>query len=880
MSDHRVPARWAAPPPPERTVARPRLLRLLRRGVRGPLTVVVGPPGSGKTAAVTAWAAARPRSAGPVLWVSGDRLPTPVERPWERPCGASDRSSAPAADAVAGPTPRTDADALAADIAALPARLGVPVAVVIDDLRAEPGSAAAAFAAGLLGRADPGLCLVVTARGDPPLPLRRYALEGRLTEIRTEDLAFDDREIAAVLAQHGVRLGPASLRALAERTGGWAAGVRLAALAMEARPDPEEFAAQFAGDDPAVVAYLLEEVLDPLPAGVRGLLLRTSVVDRVDAGLAATLAGEEAGRAFAETVRRNAFFTPLGHGRYRWHPMIREAFALLLRHESPAEVPELHRRAAAWFDRAGRLTEAVRQALRAQEWGYAARLVVDRLAIGRVLGLCPADPLTDLFGSLPGRLVFTASEPEPAVVVAAVEAAGGDDRACAAALRHADGLMRNTRDASTRAARLCAALVRLAGPRSRDVPGSGDLTDEPLGLLGGLPEQVLRDRPEARALLLSARADTALHGGRLPEAARLFEAALSAAVQAGGDFQHRSCLGHLALVEALLGRFGRAAELVGRAARLPEVSACPPGRRVAAAHLAGAWVHLERYELDRARVELDKAGRASRARPDPLLSALRRMIEARLENARDRPERALRTLGDIGGSAPRTPWLERRLWLVAAEAQTALGAPDAAALAAELAGGAAHADAAVALARAELSRGRTVDAADMMRRVLAEPAGVPIDVQVEARLLDARLSYAGRDPAQGRRALDRALRLAERGRIRLPFARSRRWLRPILRRDPELARPHAGLLDPLRMVDAAEAPAHGGRAETTVVERPSPREADVLACLARMMSTEEIAAELCLSPNTVKTHLKHVYRKLGVTRRADAVRRARRLSIL
>ncbi|WP_157995797.1 LuxR C-terminal-related transcriptional regulator [Thermomonospora amylolytica] len=654
--------------------------------------------------------------------------------------------------------------------------------------------------------------------------------------------------------------------------------MRLAAVSMQEHPDPEAFVEQFAGDDHAVVSYLLEEVLDALPADIRDLLLRTSVVDRVNAELAAELAGGRTGQGFAELVRRNAFFTPLGHGWYRCHPMIREALGLVLRHESPAEVPELHRRAAAWFDRAGHLTEAVRQAVQAGDWRYATRLVVDRVAIGRVLGLRPADPFTDLFDRMPDDLAF-AAEPEPAVVAAAVKAAQGDDRACAAALQHADRLLHDTDDARVRTARLCADLVHLARPTDGAGPGGrADGVPEPLP---ALRERVLRDRPEAHALLLSARATTALREGRLPEAARLFDAAADAAVRAGGDFQCRFCLGHLALVEALQGRFGHAAELAGRAARLPEVSASPPGRRITAAHLACAWVHLEHCEFTAAREELDKAGQALREHPDPLMSVLRRLVDARLENARGRPERALEAVGEIGDiAAPRMPWAERRLRLVAAEAHTALGAPDEAILLAEQAGGIRAAGAAVALARAEMSRGRPAAAADMTRHALAEPASMPIDLQVEAWLLHAYLCYAGQEPAQGRRSLDRALRLAEREQVRLPFALSRRWLHPVLRRDPELARPYTRLLAPLCMGDVTGSAVPGGRAETAVVERLSPRETDVLTCLARMMTTEEIAAELCLSPNTVKTHLQSIYRKLGVTRRVEAVRRARSLSIL
>ncbi|WP_205315308.1 hypothetical protein, partial [Nonomuraea lactucae] len=274
--------------------------------------------------------------------------------------------------------------------------------------------------------------------------------------------------------------------------------------------------------------------------------------------------------------------------------------------------------------------------------------------------------------------------PEPALVAAAAGAASGDEHASAAALQHAERLLEHASGTEAYAGRLCAGLIRLARHRSSEAAGF----EGPAGLLLRFPDRLPDDCPELRALVLSARATTAMRAGQPAEAARFFDTALVAATQAGGDFQRRSCLGYLALIEALLGRFGHAADLVTRAARLPEVSLNPPGRRVAVAHLAAAWVRLQRYELQAARAELDRAARALRECPDPLLSAVRRLVAARLEIARDRPGDALGLLGTASGPAERVPWLERRVRLVTAEAHLACGAVDAALVAAEQAGGA------------------------------------------------------------------------------------------------------------------------------------------------------------------------------------------------
>jgi LuxR family maltose regulon positive regulatory protein len=858
---------------------RPRISELLRRAMRRPITLVTGPPGAGKTIAVRSWAATPAPHDGPVVWLSCGEASGPGTADGPLCELAEGLSLAGVIDRAMPLRPGNGAHDLAIALASTLSAPGVRVVLVLDDVRPRPGWVLSDFVGHLVEHAGPGVRIVVTARGDPPIAVHRYRLADQLSEIGAADLAFDEEEIAWLLDRHGVRLGTAALRVLVARTEGWAAGVRLAASALASRLDPDAFAERVSGEDHAVVGYVWEEALDAQPPELQRLLLATSVTDRVNSELAVELAGEEAGARFAELVRRNAFLAPLEHGWYRCQPMIRDALRRILDDEAPGAAAALTLRAARWFDRSGHLTDAVALATRGGDWSYAARLVVDRLAIGRVLCLCADDPLPGILHGLPHDLAFAAPEPEPALMAAAVAVGAGDDRAGAVALQHAERLSRGVTGPRAHRIQVCAGLIRLARGRADDM-------DEPVpvrnpALLLRFPGRRLDEHPELRALLLSARAGAALRAGRFQETTRLLDLALAAATQAGGDHRCRSCLGLLALVEALGGRFARAAEFVTRAERMPEVSSCPPGRRAAAVHLADAWVRLERYELRASGTALARAGIALRERPDHVMSAVSRLLAARLEIAHGRPERALRLLGSDRDAAERVPWLERRLRLVTAQAHLAAGAPGPARVAAEQAGGVGSPRSALTLARTLLARGERPVAADMIRTCLASGARVPPDVSVEAWLLEAHLAYeaAGRHgSAAGRRALDRAFRLADREQIRLPFAPARPWLRPVLRHDPDLARPYQRLLGPLRLV--SERPARAGADDAPAVERPSARELDVLLRVARMMTTEEVAADLCLSVNTVKTHLKSVYRKLGVTRRGEAVRRARRLSLL
>ncbi|GAA1831842.1 LuxR C-terminal-related transcriptional regulator [Actinomadura chokoriensis] len=848
-------------------ITRQRLTERMEEGARGPLTVVTGPPGAGKSVAAASWATTG-RRPGPVAWVSLDEAD-------HRPAAFWSLAAAALEHVGVADVPRPPEDGLDIFCARLTFALAgraAPVVLVLDDFHPPAGSDLARDVARVLKGAGPVLRLVLISRTDPPLPLHRYRLTGELVEIRSADLAFDDAEIRTLLAHHGVSATSASVSALRERTEGWAAGLRLAAMTMEGHPDPDGFAAAFAGDDHAVVDYLVAEVLNVQPPAVRRLLLRLGVVERFDAELAAELAGPDTNELFADLVRENAFVLPVAHGWYRFHSVLGAALHLTLRQEHPADAARLHRRAAEWFSRAGALEEAVQHAVLAGDPAYASRLIVDGLAIGRVLGLSDRRALLPLFGGLPDGALAGAAGPEPHLVAAAVALDRGDDAGRAAHLARAERLLAGLPGDRAIPARLAAGLVRLVAdcPERR-----AELRDLVHGLdrsLDALPPGSRHDLPELDALVGYAHGLLELRAGRPGRAERRFERALPAA-ETGGDLQHRRCLGGLALAGALQGGFRRAARLMSAAARLPEISTGPAGRRVAAVHLACAWVALEEARLDEARDELDKSRMAIADSPDALFSALHGLLTARLDVAAGRPDRALAVLDAIGGDAAGMPWFRRRVRLAEAEAHLADDAPAEARDAARDAGGA---EGAVALARVHLHERHPAAASRAVRPVLMEPSA-PAAVRVDAWLLDACLAYREEDRSRGRRSLERALRLGEREKIGLPFARARRWLLPVLHRDPELLQPHRRFLGQLGL---GGVPARTDAAAPAVVGPLSERELEVLALLSKMLTTDEIATEMYLSVNTVKTHLRNIYRKLAVTRRGEAVRRARRYRLL
>ena len=314
----------------------------------------------------------------------------------------------------------TMVERLLKDLAPLEKRLWL----VIDDLH-ELGSAEALRQLELLVmRAPQELRLVLAARHDVRLGLHRLRLEGELTEIRADDLRFSVDEARALFAAAGVELAGPTLGMLYERTEGWAAGLRLAALSLAGHPDPDRFAAEFSGTERTVAEYLLAEVLERQSEQVRRLLLRTSGLDRVNGELADLLTGASGGeRVLQDLEEANAFVVSLDAARswFRYHHLFAELLQLELRRTQPEEVTALHELAAGWLAGHGYPVEAIRHAQAARDWGLAAGLLADHWP-GLYLGGQEAT-VHALMAGFPARA--SAADAELAAVAAADELARG-----------------------------------------------------------------------------------------------------------------------------------------------------------------------------------------------------------------------------------------------------------------------------------------------------------------------------------------------------------------------------------------------------------------------------------------------------------------------
>ncbi|MCX4767207.1 LuxR C-terminal-related transcriptional regulator [Streptomyces sp. NBC_01275] len=872
-------ARFAVPALPVTFLRRERLVDHLDQALRTPLTMVNGSAGAGKTMLVADWTAGRAEC---VAWLTTDAADLRPGMFWAyllqalRACGA-----ALPADVGDPADASSVSPALLARLAAALSVRDRPVTVVLDEYDRVSDPEIAEQLEFVLHHAGEGIRLILVTRTEPLLPLHRYRTAGGLTEIRDAELAFTPGEADALLERHGLHLPEHAVRGLVERTRGWAAGLRLCALAARESPDPETYLKEFEADRSTVADFLLAEVLKRQSPETQDLLLSVSVLERFCPALANALTRRtDAEPLLAGLHRENAFVEHLGHGWYRLHPLFGEILRAHLRMRSPGLEPELHRRAAVWLRRSGSLTETLDHGAAAGDWDLTARALVDDLAIGRLLSGLRADDLAELFSPMGPE----ADGPAPDLVRAACELSRCDLERGLAHLHHAEqGLARLEPGPASpagesgpagdapdpAAARLSCALLEALAARLTGSPDRAERAAETAERLRAqVPARLLDEHPELTALLLTHLGSTRLWAGRLDAARDALSAVAGGPGSAWTAPAREEALGRLALIDYLNGWLGRAERKAAAALSEAERFSLPRSFGSGVGRVVLAAVAVERDEPDRAQALLDVVAAPDPSLRDPVLEAARALAAARLLLARGDPRAALDAARpDVDADVP-SPWSQAHTARVAAAVHLAEGRPREAA--GVLRGMPDEQVAcAVEAARVQLAAGSPGSALELLDGLHPQTRLGPA-VTVRALLVRAQAADETGDAAAAHRLLAQALREARRERLRRPFHEAAPWIGPFLD-TTSLRALAAGWLTP------GPAPVEE---RPPVVEELSGRERDVLRRLAQMMSTEEIAADLYLSVNTVKTHLKSVYRKLAVNRRHDAVHRARELNLL
>ncbi|HUD36937.1 MAG TPA: AAA family ATPase, partial [Streptosporangiaceae bacterium] len=361
-----------------RLIDRSDLLAALDRAATRKVTIISAPAGSGKTSLLRAWA---DRQGQRLAVVQVQRDEQDAQQFLLALLDAVRHASAMTGRAEpSAATPDFNAAAMIERVLSELADARTDITLVIDDLHELNSPEALAQLTRLLTNLPPHVHVVLTTRHDLRLRLHQLRLAGELAEIRAADLRFTEGETRLLLDASGIALSASGAALLHLRTEGWAAGLRLAAISLAGHPDPERFVAEFSGSERTVAEYLIAEMLERQSADVQDLLLRTSLLDRVNGELADVLTGRPGSeRILLELADANAFVVPLDAGRtwFRYHHLFGDLLRLELRRTLPAEVPALHRRAAEWFIRQGRVVDAIRHTQAAGDWPGAARLLAD-----------------------------------------------------------------------------------------------------------------------------------------------------------------------------------------------------------------------------------------------------------------------------------------------------------------------------------------------------------------------------------------------------------------------------------------------------------------------------------------------------------------------
>ncbi|MEW1777277.1 LuxR C-terminal-related transcriptional regulator [Streptomyces sp. NPDC086777] len=859
--------RFAVPARPATFVRRPRLTAHLDQALDTPLTMVNGAAGAGKTLLVADWAA---RLGRPVAWFTSEAGDQGSGLFWAHVLHALHSAGTRPPAGTAGPPggPCTVDHRLLARLADELSGRDRPAILVLDEFDRQTAPETAEQLEFVLRHAGPGLRLILVTRTEPLLPLHRYRAAAAMTEIRNQELAFTPEEAADLLARHGLRLPADATRALVERTGGWAAGLRLSALAAQQSADPETYLKEFEAGHGTIADFLLAEVVGRQPPATQDLLLRVSVLDRFGPELAEALTGRpDAGPLLAALCRQNAFVEDLGHSCYRLHPLFGEILRVHLGARSPRLEPELHRRAAWWLRAHGAVPEALAHGAAAGDWECAAGTLVEDLAVGRLLTGPGADDLTELFSAMGPEATGAAVE----LVRAARGLAEYDlDHALAHLGRAAES---PATGAAAAAARLSHTLLESLAAR---LSGAPDRAEQAVAaaerLRHEVPARLLARHPEITALLHTHLGSARVWAGHF-DAAR---AALTEVAELPGDalteLPREDCLGHLALIDYLDGRLDRAESRALAAAEATRSRGGRPFPGAGLGQLVLAAVAVDRDELERARALLDEAAESApgAGAPDPVTEACRALAGGRLRLALGDPAGAAHAADPAVAARVPSPWAMANTALATAAVLLAEGRTGIAAEALDGLDGLAGPLCAAEAAWMRLAAGHREDALATADRLLCADARTGPGVTVRAVLLRARAAAEAGDPGTARKLLARALLEARRDRLRRPFLDAGPGIRRLLDAPP-LHGLAAGWL-------YGDGP--GAGSPPLLVEELSGREREVLGRLAQMMSTQEIAADLYVSVNTVKTHLKSIYRKLGVGRRGDAVRRARERGLL
>ncbi len=881
------------------SVGRPRLLRRLEAGADARLTLISAPAGFGKTTLMAAWlheAAATDRS---VAWLSLDATDNEPTSFWTYVATALARAGSGVGGstlvALEASTPPTDSvlTTLLNELSTAPGE----VWLVLDDYHLVDNDEINKSVAFLLEHLPSQAHVVISTRADPDLPLARWRVRGELVEIRAADLRFTSAEATAYLtAATGLDLAAADIAALEERTEGWIAALQLAALSLHGREDASGFIARFAGDDRYIVDYLVEEVLQHQSDTVRRFLLQSAVLDRLTGPLCDAVTGGNDGSEMLRALERaNVFIVALDDRRewYRYHHLFADVLRARMLSEQPDQVALMHRRASEWYEGHDLAEAAIRHALAGRDVDRAAHLV--ELAASQIRRDRQESMMYGWLKALPDNAVRRS--PVLSVFYGSMLMASGDledveprlddaERALASVPDGAAVPWAETADLRTLPSTIAMYRAALAQARG-DAAGTAQHAQRALDLAG--PNDHLARGGAAGFLGFAAWAR-----GDVSAALEQFTQVVASLQAAGSLVDALTSTVVLGDLWRAAGRPSKARRLCTQALLVAEAHGSPVARATSELHVALSELDVEAGDLDSAGQHLDAA--SALADRVGMNEGRYRWFVARslLARADGEPDEALRLLDQAAGlyrpgffpDVRPIPALTARVWIAQDNLADAGDWARDAGVSVTDSAAYLHEFDHLTLVRLLLARLRAHpdhDAADRAGGLLDRLRHDAEAARRAGSLLEIGMLLALVHEAQGRRSdardcLARAFAEAPEpeGYVRL-FLDEGVAMTGLLRRavDHGIAGDHLQPL--LNRITPAEVKMPDPSQSTDAL---SHRELQVLRLLDSALTGPEIARELFVSRNTLSSHTKHIFTKLGVSSRRAAVQRAHERGLL
>jgi LuxR family transcriptional regulator, maltose regulon positive regulatory protein len=847
------------------------------------VTLISAPAGSGKTSLLRAWAdgAGQPYRRA-VVQVRRDQQDS--QQFWLAVLSAIRQASGtPGEGEQLAATPDFNEAAISERVLSELAAHHEHTFLIIDDLHELASAEALMQLTRLLEKLPPHVHAILATRRDLPLRLHRLRLAGDLADIRAADLRFTERETRQFLEASGITLSEAAVARLHQRTEGWAAGLRLAAISLASSPDPERFVAEFSGSSRTVAEYLLAEMLECQPPGVQQLLLRTSPLDRVNGELADLLTGYPGSeRILLELEDANAFVVSLDPARtwFRYHHLFADLLRLELRRRMPEDVPVLHRLAAKWLIEHGEIVDGIRHTQAAGAWSDAARLLADHSFSLTLDG--QAQTIESLLRAFPPGAVTEG--PDIPLARATSDLAQGRLDEAAAHLTVAETAITATPPDRKHRLEVAIAALKLSLARQR-----GHLA-EVVEQVRFLASPITGQSDEDIALDSDLRAVALMNLG-IVEAWSLANQDSERHLQEGADLARRigrpylevACLAELAFASKIE-PFATTRQRCRDAIALAEQHGwgAEPVISPALVNLAGALIWTG--EFDEGDYWLQRTARALETDTGLPMRLLLHMGTGMMLSGRRRQRDALAEYSaaeHLQAQLESSHALAHQLtgWRLATQARLGQLSEARASLAALDAEPAASAEIANARAVICLAEGNPAAALAAVQGVLTGIApAIGYVTVVEAHLLAALAHRELGDHRAATAATESALALAEADRLILSFAMT--GSPELLEAMPRHETAHAALLADILDVMRGSSLAPGRASAPMEIEQLSPSELRVLRYLPTNLSRPEIATELSVSVNTVNTHMRNIYAKLQAQDRSSAVRRAREMRLL